>query len=131
MVVPLTAVRNRSFVADVLALWLLGAAYMPVAPDEPEPRRRQMMAEADGKTADAAYVIYTSGSTGKPKGVVVSHCALLNLVCFIRHEWHLSDRSRIACHSSFALDASVEDLFPVLTVGGTLYIVPEEARRPT
>lgn len=129
MVVPLTAVRNRSFVADVLALWLLGAAYMPVAPDEPEPRRRQMMAEADGKTADAAYVIYTSGSTGKPKGVVVSHCALLNLVCFIRHEWHLSERSRIACHSSFAFDASVEDLFPVLTVGGTLYIVPEEARR--
>ena len=73
-------------------------------------------------------MIYTSGSTGKPKGVMIQHKALLNFVHFIRKEWQLTSGSRIACHSNFAFDAAVEDLYPVLTVGGTLYIVPEEAR---
>ena len=41
----------------------------------------------------------------------------------------MTDQSRIACHSNFAFDASVEDLYPALTVGGTVFIVPEEARR--
>jgi len=68
-----------------------------------------------------AYMIYTSGSTGKPKGVMIQHKALLNFVHFIRQEWHLTAESRIACHSNFAFDAAVEDLYPVLTVGGTLY----------
>lgn len=75
------------------------------------------------------YIIYTSGSTGTPKGVMVSHRAKANLIQFIAKEWGLSERSRICCHSDFAFDASIEDLYPVLTVGGTLYIMPEEIRR--
>ena len=75
------------------------------------------------------YIIYTSGSTGSPKGVMVSHRAKANLIQFIAKEWGLSERSRICCHSDFAFDASIEDLYPVLTVGGTLYIMPEEIRR--
>ena len=76
-----------------------------------------------------AYMIYTSGSTGKPKGVMISHRAKTNFVRFIAKEWHHNAKSRIFCHSSFSFDASIEDLYPVLTVGGTLYIVPQEARR--
>ena len=81
-------------------------------------------------TPDAlAYMIYTSGSTGKPKGVMIPHRAKAAFVQFIADEWHLTSHSRICCHSSFSFDASVEDLYPVLTVGGTLYIVPSEARK--
>ena len=76
-----------------------------------------------------AYMIYTSGSTGKPKGVMISHRAKTNFITFIAKEWRHTSHSRICCHSSFSFDASIEDLYPVLTVGGTLYIVPQEARK--
>lgn len=78
---------------------------------------------------DIAYAIYTSGSTGAPKGVVISHGAKANLISFIIREWHLTEKSRICCHSDFAFDASVEDLFPVLTIGGSVYIPNEEERK--
>ena len=76
-----------------------------------------------------AYLIYTSGSTGRPKGVPVSHSALLNLVHFIVGRMELTAESRISCHSSLSFDGSVEDLFPVLTVGGSVFVMPEEVRR--
>ena len=76
-----------------------------------------------------AYMIYTSGSTGKPKGVMIPHRAKANFVQFIASEWGHTAKSRICCHSSFSFDASIEDLYPVLTVGGTLYTVPKEARK--
>ena len=76
-----------------------------------------------------AYMIYTSGSTGKPKGVMIPHRAKANFVQFIAREWGHTEKSHICCHSSFSFDASIEDLFPVLTVGGTLYTVPKEARK--
>ena len=76
-----------------------------------------------------AYMIYTSGSTGKPKGVMIPHRAKANFVQFIAREWGHTEKSRICCHSSFSFDASIEDLYPVLTVGGTLYTVPKEARK--
>ena len=76
-----------------------------------------------------AYMIYTSGSTGKPKGVMIPHSAKANFLAFIAGEWGLSENSRISCHSNFSFDASIEDLYPVLTVGGTLYVVPQDARK--
>lgn len=92
---------------------------------------------ADGDYADVnyatpdglAYMIYTSGSTGKPKGVMIPHRAKTNFVNFIAKEWGHTSKSRICCHSSVSFDASIEDLYPVLTIGGTLYIVPEQARK--
>lgn len=95
------------------------------------------LASAPAKTEDVnfatpdglAYMIYTSGSTGRPKGVMIPHKAKANFVQFIAKEWGHTAQSRICCHSSFSFDASIEDLYPVLTVGGTLYTVPKEARK--
>ena len=39
-----------------------------------------------------------------------------------------SRKSRIVCYSSFSFDASVENLYPALTVGGCVFIVPEKER---
>ena len=76
-----------------------------------------------------AYMIYTSGSTGMPKGVMISHRAKSHFIQFIAREWRHSERSRICCHSSFSFDASIEDLYPVLIAGGTLYVIPQDARK--
>jgi amino acid adenylation domain-containing protein/non-ribosomal peptide synthase protein (TIGR01720 family) len=147
--------RKKEFVAAVIAVHKLGAAYVPVDEDYPEERIQYIAENSEAKliitkafvdealasdietaefTAKAtpdhlAYMIYTSGSTGKPKGVMIPHRAMMNFVNFIRVRWNINENSRIACHSNFAFDASVEDLYPVLTAGGTLYIVPEEERK--
>ena len=81
------------------------------------------------RPGNLAYMIYTSGSTGKPKGVMIPQSAKANFVQFIAREWRHNEKSRILCHSSFSFDASIEDLYPVLTMGGTLYTVPQEARK--
>lgn len=76
-----------------------------------------------------AYMIYTSGSTGKPKGVMIPHKAKTAFVNYIAKKFHHTQSSRICCHSSFSFDASIEDLYPILTVGGILYVVPQKARK--
>ena len=144
--------RSRLFMAAALGAHKASVAYVPIDLEYPVERVEYMMVDSEATlTLDESavreaiasgvsgelrpatpetlsYMIYTSGSTGKPKGVMIQHKALLNFVHFIRKEWHLTGESRIACHSNFAFDAAVEDLYPVLTVGGTLYIVPEAVR---
>ncbi|MBQ9616106.1 MAG: AMP-binding protein, partial [Selenomonadaceae bacterium] len=146
--------RVKEFLAAVIAVHKVGAAYVPIDPEYPEERIHYMLEDSEThvvlteetireamiKFPDAipmnravpegrAYMIYTSGSTGKPKGVVIRHKAMTSFVHFIRERWHLTEKSRIACHSTFSFDASVEDLYPALTAGGCVFIVPEEARR--
>ncbi|MBQ4482817.1 MAG: amino acid adenylation domain-containing protein, partial [Lachnospiraceae bacterium] len=137
----------------VLGIHKAGAAYLPIDADYPEDRISYMLEDSGAETvlteetvramiagyenanpvnlaenSSLAYMIYTSGSTGRPKGVMISHRAMLNFVHFIRYRWHLTEKSRIACHSNFSFDASVEDLYPALTVGGCVFIVPEKER---
>ncbi|MBT2745530.1 MULTISPECIES: non-ribosomal peptide synthase/polyketide synthase [unclassified Lysobacter] len=77
--------------------------------------------------ADAtAYVIYTSGSTGTPKGVVVSHRGAMNLVRgFVAG--HDFAGQRLLMIPPLVFDASVGDVFPVLSVGAALVLHPSPA----
>lgn len=78
-----------------------------------------------------AYVIFTSGSTGNPKGVQVSNRALATFTNNIVNLYNLKNSDKILCHSSYGFDASVEDIFPILTVGGELHCVKTEDRIDT
>ncbi|MFJ8042102.1 amino acid adenylation domain-containing protein [Kitasatospora sp. NPDC096147] len=68
---------------------------------------------------DAAYVIYTSGSTGRPKGVVVEHGGLSDLCAWMRRAYGVAATDRASQIATPGFDASVMELWPVLTAGGT------------
>lgn len=82
----------------------------------------------DSLSGNLAYMIYTSGSTGMPKGVMIEHKSLSAFILSINHLYGLSSSDKICCHSSFSFDASVEDLYPVLTVGGQMHILSPALR---
>lgn len=76
-----------------------------------------------------AYVIFTSGSTGEPKGVLIPNKALSSFIYTIVNLYNLTHTDKIVCHSSYGFDASVEDIFPILTVGGELHCITTEDRK--
>ncbi|MDE5117140.1 MAG: amino acid adenylation domain-containing protein, partial [Trichodesmium sp. St2_bin2_1] len=67
-----------------------------------------------------AYVIYTSGSTGRPKGVMVEHLNIANYIFNAIELYKLSENDVVLQFSSFSFDASVEEIFPTVSVGATL-----------
>ncbi|MCP4215912.1 MAG: amino acid adenylation domain-containing protein [bacterium] len=75
-----------------------------------------------------AYIIYTSGSTGRPKGVITGHRALVNLCWWNRAYYHLLESDRMSKYVGFGFDVSLWEIFPTLSVGACLCIVPENIR---
>ena len=76
-----------------------------------------------------AYMIYTSGSTGKPKGAMLHQAGLRNFISVVIDMEKLTSADRISGHRSFSFDAHIEDMYPVLTLGGSFHIMPTEIRK--
>jgi len=76
-----------------------------------------------------AYMIYTSGSTGKPKGAMLHQAGLRNFIAVVIDMEHLTAADRISGHRSFSFDAHIEDMYPILTLGGSFHIMPTEIRK--
>ena len=73
-------------------------------------------------------LLYTSGSTGVPKGCQLTHN---NLVCFChwyQRYYNLKPEHNVAAYASYGFDACMMDMYPALTCGATLHIIPEEIR---
>ncbi|MGA9870970.1 MAG: amino acid adenylation domain-containing protein [Rhodococcus sp. (in: high G+C Gram-positive bacteria)] len=123
-VVAVFVPRTAASLAAIVGVMKSGAAYLPIDPEWPSDRIRQILREArpvltiDERTASAmtasqndapitdseraaplhpdhpAYVIYTSGTTGTPKGVVVPHRGLSNLFHSHRDNVHTPTATR-------------------------------------
>ncbi|MBR4536380.1 MAG: amino acid adenylation domain-containing protein [Bacteroidales bacterium] len=76
-----------------------------------------------------AYMIYTSGSTGKPKGAMLHQAGLRNFIAVVIDMEKLTAADRVSGHRSFSFDAHIEDMYPVLTLGGSFHIMPTEIRK--
>jgi amino acid adenylation domain-containing protein len=75
-----------------------------------------------------ACVIYTSESTGQPKGVEMTHGNLLNLVFWHRRAFGVTSRDRGSFLAGLGFDPSVWELWPYLTTGAEIAMVPESIR---
>ena len=90
----------------------------------------QLSTPIDLSTPDGlAYMIYTSGSTGKPKGAMLHQAGLRNFIAVVIDMEQLTAADRVSGHRSFSFDAHIEDMYPVLTLGGSFHIMPTEIRK--
>ncbi|MEY9940643.1 MupA/Atu3671 family FMN-dependent luciferase-like monooxygenase [Streptacidiphilus sp. MAP5-3] len=104
-----------------------GIAVLEIA----EALRAAPIAPAPGSADDACYVIYTSGSTGRPKGVVATHAGVVNLCGWHRTRFGFGEDSRAAMVCGQSFDASVLEVWPALTAGGTVVVADEADRLDT
>ena len=73
-----------------------------------------------------AYIIYTSGSTGKPKGVMIEHRSLMDFATVAATEYGITRCDRVLQFASPSFDTAVEEIYPTLTVGGTVVLRTEQ-----
>ncbi|MFD3328034.1 amino acid adenylation domain-containing protein [Streptomyces sp. NPDC058701] len=77
-----------------------------------------------------AYVLYTSGSTGVPKGVAVEHAALAERVRWMAgpEGYALRPGDRIVQFASIGFDTHAEEIWPALTAGACVVLLPGGGR---
>ena len=80
-------------------------------------------------TPDQLFILlYTSGSTGVPKGCQLIHRNLVAFCHWYHRYYDLKPEHKVAAYASYGFDACMMDMYPALTCGATLHIVPEELR---
>lgn len=147
--------RVKEFAVAVFGIWKVGAAYVPIDLEYPEERKRFIADDCEAKLilstenwpsqeldstssmeeinlskpSCLAYMIYTSGSTGQPKGVMIGQDGLLNYVHSTIKINGITATDRVSAYRSFSFDSHIEEFFPSLAAGATVYIIPEESRK--
>ena len=154
-VVAVPLPRSPDLVVALLAVWKAGGAYLPLDPAYP-PARLELLrtdsgarheltvddlvaAQAESDAApdwpapgpgDLAYLIYTSGTTGRPKGVCVPHSAVAARVAWMREHYAISPADRVLQLATVSFDTHVEEVYPALTGGAELVLLPAGAQLP-
>ena len=80
------------------------------------------------KPSSLFILLYTSGSTGVPKGCMLEHRNVVTFCDWYRRYYDLQPGDHVAAYASYGFDACMMDMYPALTTGATMYIIPEEIR---
>ncbi|MEX3526046.1 MAG: amino acid adenylation domain-containing protein [Burkholderia sp.] len=113
----LTAPRHADWLAAA-GCTVLEVAPLLAAAELPELAEANPAGEAHPE--QLAYVISTSGSTGRPKGVALTHGALSRHIDDFLADHGLRVDDHVLQFSTVNFDASVEQLFPALSLGASV-----------
>jgi amino acid adenylation domain-containing protein len=80
------------------------------------------------KPDDRMVILFTSGSTGKPKGVELEQHGIVNYCHWYVKEFQLTADDRAVGYANYGFDAHMIDIYPVMLVGASTYILPEDMR---
>ena len=80
------------------------------------------------KANDRMVILFTSGSTGKPKGVELEQHGIVNYCYWYVKEFQLTAADRTVGYANYGFDAHMIDIYPVMLVGASTYILPEDMR---
>ena len=145
--------RSEMMIITILGILKSGAAYVPIDINYPQERIAYIEKDSNCKVVideatlerfneiqdkyskrnieknnlahNLAYVIYTSGTTGNPKGVMVEHSSLIDYVITFLNYFQVKESDSILSQSTISFDTSIEEIFPILNVGGKLIIVED------
>jgi amino acid adenylation domain-containing protein len=73
-------------------------------------------------------LLYTSGSTGVPKGCQLTNGNLVAFIHWYHRYFDMKASDKVTAYASYGFDANMYDMYPALTCGATVYIIPEEMR---
>ena len=144
--VGLALPASTDAVEMILALWKVGAAYLPLDPTDPAERIREVVArarpclvvrgleaweplEASATVSEGiAYLMATSGSTGRPKDVLGTHRATVNRLAWMESRWPHEPGQPSCARTALGFVDSVAELFGPLLAGGRLVIASSQER---
>lgn len=93
----------------------------------------EVVADVEAEITAAApenmhVILYTSGSTGKPKGVILEQHNLVNFCHWFTQHFSVTAKDKVAAFANFGFDVHQADIWPALTVGASIYVIPQDMR---